>query len=347
METVFIYILFAVGLFLIVKGGDWFVDGASWLAEVTGIPRFIVGATVVSLATTLPEIFISAVAAVEGQQILMSGVEGYLAASQEKVGVAIGNGVGSIICNTGLIMAIGIMFIPTKVDRRRFSRKAFLLGVSLVALIILTRFGNFTTQGAIILLVIFAAYIVESVKSSKSDFLDDEHVFDTEDSLPRDKKSFIRNILLISAGAVSMFLGSRLLVDNGGTIARSLGVSETTIAVTVFAIGTSLPELTTAIVSVIKKQPAMSVGNIVGANAINSVLILPICSFIYGGTLPVSQQNIYLDFPVMILLSIIALVPTVLAKRFHRWQGVLLLVIYIAYIVIVTARLDWYLALFQ
>ena len=91
----------------------------------------------------------------------------------------------------------------------------------------------------------------------------------------------------------------------------------------------------------------MSVGNVIGANVINIALILPICSFIYGGVLPVSAQNIYLDFPVAILVSVVALVPTIMAKKFRRWQGIVMLAIYIAYLVIVSTKLDWYLAFFN
>ncbi len=345
METVIMYALFALGLALIVKGGDWFVDGASWLAEVTGIPKFVVGATVVSLATSLPEIIVSVIAAVEGHQILLEGVGDYVSQSQEKVAMAIGNGVGSIICNTGLIMAIGIMFIPTEVDRRRFSPKAILLGVSVVALLVLTRFGSLSNRGAIFLLIIFVIFVIENIKSSKAASLDED--IDFEEPLPRDKKTVIRNVLYIILGALGVTVGSNLLVNNGGEIARSWGVSESIIAVTIVALGTSLPELITAVAAVVKKQTAMSVGNIIGANTIVTVLILPICSFIYGGTLPVSEQNIYLDFPVVILMSVAALLPTMITKKFARWQGAFLLVIYIAYIVIVTARLDWYIALFE
>ena len=104
-------LLFIVGLLCLIKGGDWFVDGAVWVAEVTGIPKFIIGATIVSLATTLPEIMVSTMAAVEGHQILVSGVGNYLAVSQGKVGMAIGNGIGSVICNTALIMSISIIFV--------------------------------------------------------------------------------------------------------------------------------------------------------------------------------------------------------------------------------------------
>lgn len=345
METVIMYALFAVGIVLIVKGGDWFVDGAAWIAEVTGIPKFIVGATIVSFATSLPEIFVSTIAAIEGHEILLAGVGDFVAASQEKVGMAIGNGVGSVICNTAMIMGIGIMFMPTEIDRKKFARKSILLGVSLVALLVLTRYGSLSTKAAIFLLAIFVVYIVENFKSSKSDSLDDE---DYDYDVPEvEKKTVVKNVLLTVVGAACIVGGSQLLVDYGGDIAKSWGVSESIVGVTMLAIGTSLPELVTAISAIVKKQPTMSVGNVIGASIIDTALILPLCSFIYGGTLPVSAQNIYLDFPVCILVSLIALVPTVIAKKFYRWQGVVMLLIYLVYLVIVGTGLEWYLSLFN
>lgn len=119
MQTFLVCLLFILGVILIVKGGDWFVDGAVWVAEVTKIPKFIIGATIVSLATTLPEIIVSTMAAIEGHQILISGVGDFIAASQGKVGMAIGNGIGSVICNTAMILAISIVFIPVGVNRQR------------------------------------------------------------------------------------------------------------------------------------------------------------------------------------------------------------------------------------
>ncbi len=161
-----------------------------------------------------------------------------------------------------------------------------------------------------------------------------------------DRSTVITNILKVLIGAAGIVIGSELLVDNGSKIAASFGVSEAVIGVTIVAIGTSLPELVTAITAVVKKQTSMSVGNVIGANVIDTTLILAVCSFIYGGKLPVSAQNIYLDFPVAILVSLIAAVPTVIAKKFSRWQGVLMLVIYLAYILTVTSELDRYLKLF-
>lgn len=341
METVLMYLLFAIGIVLIVKGGDWFVDGAVWVAEVTKIPKFIIGATVISLATTLPEIIVSTIAAVEGHQILTGGVGNYLAASQDKVGMAIGNGIGSVICNTAMILAISIIFMPLAVKTKEFAPKALLLVAAVVALFLLSRGGSFSIFGAVVLLLIFALYIFENIRSAKSGKAEQ-----AAKQPATDKKSVLLNLLRVVAGAAGIVIGSQLLVDNGSKIAASWGVSQAIIGVTIVAIGTSLPELVTAITAIVKKQTAMSVGNVIGANVIDTTLILAVCSFIYGGQLPVSAQNIYLDFPVAILVSLLATVPTIIQKKFCRWQGVLMLCIYVAYLIIVTTGLNSYLSLF-
>ncbi len=191
------------------------------------------------------------------------------------------------------------------------------------------------------MLLIFALYIFENIRSAKSD-----PAKNTEERPSTDRKTVVLNILRVVVGAACIVIGSQLLVNNGSDIAASRGVSEAIIGVTIVAIGTSLPELATAITAVVKKQTSMSVGNVIGANVIDTALILAVCSFIYGGKLPVSAQNIYLDFPVAILVSLIAAVPAIITKRFHRWQGVLMLVIYVAYLLIVTVGLDGYLAIF-
>lgn len=342
METFLMYLLFVVGVALIVKGGDWFVDGAVWIAEVTRIPKFIIGATIISVATTLPEIIVSTIAAVEGHGILVSGVGDYIAASQDKVGMAIGNGIGSVICNTAMILAISVIFMPIAVKRKDYAPKSLLLVAAVVALFLLSMNGSFSIVGAVVLLAIFILYIVENVRSAK------DNVSENEEERPAtDKKSIILNILRVVVGAAGIVAGSQLLVNSGSQIAASWGVSEAIIGVTIVAIGTSLPELATAITSIVKKQTSMSVGNVIGANVIDTTLILSVCSFIYGGKLPVSQQNIYLDFPVAILVSLIAAVPTIIQKKFSRWQGVLMLLIYIVYLIIVTVGLNAYLALFD
>ena len=341
METILVYLLFALGVVLIVKGGDWFVDGAVWVAEVTRIPKFIIGATIISVATTLPEIFVSTIAAIEGHGILASGVGDYIAASQDKVGMARGNGIGSVICNTAMILAISMIFMPIAVKRADYAPKSLLLIAAVTTLFLFARGGSLTTVGAMALLAIFALYIAENIRSAKTSSGDDDL-----GCPPTDRKSVVSNILRVVLGAAGIVAGSQLLVNSGSDIAARWGVSEAIIGVTIVAIGTSLPELVTAVSSVIKKQADLSVGNVIGANVIDTTLILAVCSFIYGGSLPVSAQNIYLDFPVAIAVSLIAAVPTIIKGRFSRWQGVLMLAVYIAYLVVVTTNLSWYLGLF-
>lgn len=343
MENIWTYLLFAVGILLIVKGGDWFVDGAVWVAEVTKIPKFIIGATVISLATTLPEIIVSTIAAIEGHVILTSGIGNYIAESEDKVGMAIGNGVGSVICNTALILAISIIFMPIAVDRKKFAPKGFLLLAAVCALFAFSFSGYLKFTGAIVLLLIFALYIVENIRSAKK-----EATAESDSKRPStDKRSVILNVLRVLIGAACIVGGSELLVDNGSMIASSWGVSEAIIGVTLVAIGTSLPELVTAITSLVKKQSSMSVGNVIGANVIDTTLILAVCSFVYGGRLPVSAQNIYLDFPIAVLVTLIAVIPTVICRKFNRWQGVIMLVLYIIYLIIVTLGFDKFFALFS
>lgn len=341
METFLMYFLFAVGIVLIVKGGDWFVDGAVWVAEITGIPKFIIGATIISVATTLPEIIVSTIAAVDGHAILMSGAADCIAASQDKVGMAIGNGIGSVVCNTAMILAISIIFMPIAINKKDFAPKSVLLIAAATALFLLSLGGSLTLAGAIVLLLIFALYIAENIRYAKSDTSDN-----AEERPSKDRKSVIKNIALVVLGAAGIVIGSQLLVNNGSKIASSWGVSETIIGVTIVAIGTSLPEFVTAITAIIKKQSSVSVGNVIGANVIDTTLILAVCSFVYGGRLPVSAQNIYLDFPMAIVVSLIALVPTIFKGRFSRWQGIVMLVMYIAYLIVVTTALPSYLALF-
>lgn len=344
METFLMYFLFVVGVVLIVKGGDWFVDGAVWVAEVTKIPKFIIGATIISVATTLPEIIVSTIAAVEGHSILASGVAGCIAASEDKVGMAIGNGIGSVICNTAMILAISVLFLPIAVKRKDYAPKSLLLLAAVVALFLFSLGGSLPLAGAFVLLLIFVLYIAENIRSAK---VNEPAGEEEAAELPAtDKKSVVLNILRVVVGAAGIVAGSQLLVNNGSKIASSWGVSEAMIGVTIVAIGTSLPELATAITAIVKKQTSMSVGNVIGANVIDTTLILATGSFIYGGKLPVSAQNIYLDFPVAILVSLIAAVPTIIRGKFSRWQGALMLLIYAAYLTCATVGLGWYLSLF-
>lgn len=330
MGSILIYVLFAVGIVLIVKGGDWFVDGAVWAAEITRIPKFIIGATIISVATTLPEIFVSTIAAVEGHGILVSQVGDYIAASQDKVGMAIGNGIGSVICNTAMILAISIIFMPIAVDKRSFAPKGILLIAAVCALFLLSRSGNFSIAGAAVLLLIFLLYITENIRSAKRDTGAEE----TGEAPASDRISIVLNILRIVGGAACIVVGSQLLVSNGSLIAASWGVSEAIIGVTIVAIGTSLPELVTTLTAIRKKESSLSVGNIIGANIMDLTLIMPLCSLIQGRAMLVERQGMLLDIPACLIVTSAALVPALISGRFKRWTGFLIGGLYIAYLAV-------------
>ena len=303
-------LLFVLGLILIVKGGDWFVDAASWIAEVSGIPKFLIGATIVSLATTTPEMIVS-----------------FLAASAGSTDTAIGNAVGSVTANTGLIMGISILAIPAVFKRRTFAPKMVLLIMSTGLLWLLSSTGALSVAEGVILFVLFGIFVAENIISAKRD--SGSEVSEKPSCGSRDK---VTNIIKFFGGAAGIVIGAQLLVNNGETLARALGVPESVIAATMIAIGTSLPELVTTVTAIVKKQSSLSIGNIVGANIIDISLILPICAIISGGSLPMSAQGLRLDMPFCFAECAIALVPSLISGRFRRWQGVLMLAVYGVYI---------------
>lgn len=311
MEMFLAVLLFVIGLVLIIKGGDFFVDAASWIAEVSGIPNFIIGATIVSLATTLPELLVSIMATAGGQ-----------------TGIAVGNAVGSVTANTSLILAISLVFAPCVVSRKQFGLKGFLMILSSVLLFVLSLSGHLKLLPSLLLFIVLGVFVYENIVSAKKE---GEKV---ERRRIENKKEIVVNILKFIFGAAGIVIGARLLVDNGTVIAEKLGVPDSIIGVTMIAIGTSLPELTTAIIALVKKKGNLSLGNIVGANIIDMTLILPICSAVSGGTLVVSNQALRLDMPVCILAGLVAIVPTFIFGKTKRYQGIALLVIYAAYIVL-------------
>lgn len=306
--------LFALGTFLIIKGGDWFVDAAGWLAAISGIPPVIIGATVVSLATTVPELLVSVLAAADG-----------------KVAMAAGNAVGSVNANIGLIMALSVIWSPAVFDRRRFGWKILLLFVACLLLGLFSLNGALGKREALILLGISLLFALENIYSAKKSA-----------SAKKSTKnhdfgggSAVGNLLKFAVGAAAVVVGARLLVVYGSHLALCLGVSEAVIGVTLVAIGTSLPELVTTVSALVKKQAELSIGNIIGANIIDLSLILPLCSLLADGTLPVCRQSIILDLPVSLLLVLLLVLPPLVCRRFRRSQGVLLLLLYLSYMILV------------
>lgn len=310
-----VLLLFAAGLLCIIKGGDLFVDAASWIAEASGIPKFIIGATVVSFATTMPEMLVSIFAALEGN-----------------ADIAVGNAVGSVTANVGLIMCVALICMECTMTRKQFGVKACLLLAAILALFGFTRDGQLSVLESVLILVIFVGFLVESLIAARQE---QGSELPAQEERPKiDKKSVLLNISKFLLGAAGIVLGAQLLIDNGSALARMLGVPDAVIAATMIAIGTSLPELVTTLTAIKKKQASLSVGNIIGANIMDLTLIMPLCAVIQGKPMTVERQGMLLDIPACLIICAAALIPALVQGKFKRWIGYLIGGLYIAYLII-------------
>ena len=297
-------LLFIVGLLCLIKGGDWFVDGATGIARRFHVPELLIGATVVSIGTTLPEVMVSTTSALTGHGE-----------------IAYGNAIGSVICNSALIAAIPIVAKPGKVDPKSlrtpvlffFVAAAFYAGVAYTT-------GSFTRLVGIILLAMFVAYIVCNVMAMKNATAPEE------EEEPEENASFAKELGLLAVGAV--------------LIAQALGVPESVIALTFVALGTSLPELVTAITSLAKGHGALSLGNVIGANVFNLVLVSGVSVTLAPFTIPQNSTiagmnaSLVMDIPVMFAVMLLLTVPALLKGKLSRPQGIALLCIYAAFCVV-------------
>lgn len=314
-------LLFILGLVCLIKGGDWFVDGAVSLAHRLNLPEVLIGATVVSIGTTLPEVMVSATSAATGHGAL-----------------AYGNAIGSIICNTALIAALTMAIRPAAVKRKDLvvPSIAFFIAAAIYCVISYVT-KTFTRMTGIILLILFVVYMIISVRQGLGKKGNDAvQVPQADDTKKEDEPEMPvwKMVLFLVLGAALIAVGARLLVDNGTKIAEGLGVPESVIALTFVALGTSLPELVTAITSLAKGHGALSVGNIVGANLFNLVLVSGISITIQPFDLPASKllfghnASLVLDLPLMVIVMLILVLPALLKEKLYRWQGIVLLVIY-------------------
>ena len=372
-------LFFAVGLIMLIKGGDWFVDGAAGIARRFHLPELLIGATVVSIGTTLPEVMVSAQGAIAG-----SGAMAY------------GNAIGSIICNTALIAALTIAIKPAKAERKALILPVIFFFASAALYVFAAYyFGEFARWLGIVLLSIFIIYIVSAIiqmkktSSNEIEELDESAVkIEEEDEEPKhvsyltlviesivvlggggimiyrggvfrwiavvmmavfavyavsalmrklsDKKplAMLNEIFFLLIGAGVIAGGANLLVDSGTEIAYELGVPQSVIALTFVALGTSLPELVTAVTSLVKGHGALSLGNIIGANLFNLVLVSGVATTISPFSVPAESQinglpaSFVLDIPVMLGVMLMLVVPTFIGKKLYRAQGILLLCVY-------------------
>ena len=306
-------ILFLIGFVLITKGADIFINCTVDIGKKTKISEIILGATIVSFATTLPELTVSLFASLDGHTTM-----------------SLGNAVGSIICNTGLVLGLVAFISPFSVDKKMFFSKSVLLLICVILLLLLGIDKSITKIDSILLLTMLAIYMYSNYKSvvekgSKSRINNTSKVKGNNNL-----GEWVKIVLLFALGLIMMVLGSRLLVDNGVIIAEWIGVPQGVISLTVIALGTSLPELVSSLTAIKKNHHAISVGNILGANILNIVSVIGISSI--PNDIPILSQNMSIDFPFMIVLLLILILPTIKKNKLYRFQGLIMLIVYLIYI---------------
>ncbi len=316
--------LFALGFVLIIKGADLFTDSAVNLAEITHIPKIIIGATIVSACTTLPEFSVSVTASV-----------------LDKPQTAIGNAVGSCICNIGLILGSCLVFTGALTNRRIIVRQGlFMLAVG-VLLTLVTLTGYLQRWAGFLFLGVLAAYltlnIVMSMRMrrewSACTAEEKERAPVAAEGARRSPDMPIQKVFaFFIVGGLSVVVGSVVLVQNASVVARAMGVPELVIGLTLVAIGTSLPEYVTAITSTIKGHTELSVGNIIGADFLDIVWVLGASALVRP--LPIEHQTRVLDNPFMLINMVLLLVFGFTRGRIERWEAGVMVIVYAIYLLL-------------
>lgn len=306
-------LLLLLGLALIVFGADWLVDGASAVARRAGISEFVIGLTIVGFGTSCPELVVSLTGAFQGN-----------------ADISIGNVVGSNTFNTLLILGLTAVLSPVAMTRMNARRD---IPITLLVTILFAATGFFAGQigrtAGIVFLLVFAAYMYYCFKFDKGD--------ERDASEGGKSKNVLAAVVLIIAGLAGLIIGGQTFVDNATSIAKVLGVSDKVIALTLLAGGTSFPELATCIVAAAKHKGQLALGNILGSNVFNILLILGLSSIVT----PLSTVSMTaFDYGVLIVgVGLLALwAYTGKKNRIDRWEGAVMLLVYAAYLCVLFVK---------
>jgi cation:H+ antiporter len=301
------------GLALLVAGADWFVKGAAGLADAFGVAPIVVGLTVVAYGTSMPELVVSAVAALDGRSA-----------------IALGNVVGSNIANIGLILGVTALVSPPAVEGSIIRREVPALITAALAVPLVLLDGVISRLDGIVLLCGAAAFTWITVRFASSAGVTDPVLQGTIEEVrgqtPRGSR--LRLSIFAAVGLAMLLSGGKLFVDAAAGIAATLGVSERVIGLTVVAVGTSLPELAASVTAALRGHSAMAVGNVIGSNIFNVVFVLGAASVVYP--IEGALQSMQRDLLVMLAFTAVAALLLRGARRINRVEGALLLAAYVA-----------------
>ena len=310
-------ILIVVGFFLLIKGADFLVEGSSNVAKKFHIPEIIIGLTIVSIGTSMPELFVSITSALDGYSDM-----------------AIGNVIGSNVANLLLILGVSTVIHSVKFKREtRLIEIPLCLVFTIIFMIVCNINQDVTRIEAIILIILFVLFILYTIimafKGEKFDSKDEEAIVEEKEEK---EKSTLKNVIYIIIGIVALKFGGDLTVNNAVNVAKTVGLSEKIISLTILAIGTSLPELVTSVSAAIKGKSDIAIGNILGSNIFNLLLIIGVSALIKPITYNISYN---MDMSILIIATVVlALFPSIPPKnKMTRFNGIIYLGLYIGYMV--------------
>ncbi len=319
------YLLLILGLVIIVKSADVLIDSSSKIAKRYGVSSFIIGITVVAFGTSAPELAVGIISGVTHTNQL-----------------TLGNIIGSSLSNTALIVGISAIIMPLQVKDTVVRREIpMLLGIQLVLAVMLFINGQLSRIDGTVLILGFIGFMLYVIKDSKSSVkiqVDAQGDIDTDADGNRvppkaagrvNEESLLKLMCFSVLSLAGLFIGGKLAVESSTNIAQSLGLSETLIGLTVVAIATTMPELITSIMAATKKEPDIVLGNCIGSNIFNILLVLGLSSVI--SPIP-TDWALWLDIIVMVILTIIVFAISWARKRIRRKTGILLLFMYISYL---------------
>ncbi len=315
MELLLCIFLLISGLIIIIVSGNWMVANAVKISYITGIPQALIGATIVSLATTLPELNVTIFSSLDNLSDL-----------------AVGNAIGSIIFNLTFIIGIVLLFTNNNISKSSLGINFYIMLFVIILIFVFSILDMINKFVGMILLTIFLLFFIHNIIDANRKGIEIETCKTLE------KKKTGKLWLVILFFCISSFLvsvGAKLLVQNGERLARILNISEHIIGVTIIAMGTSLPEVVTAISSIKQKSTSIAIGNTIGANILSSTLLVGISAILEPNKLVLNANITYVALPLIILSSLILFLPIKMNKKAYKLQGVLLLIIFIIYYITV------------
>ncbi len=307
-------VFLVIGFIAIVMGGDMLIKASIKISKETGIPEIIMGATVVSIVTTLPELMVTLYSCVG-----------------DMPGIAIGNAIGSMVFNLSLIVGLCMLFVPQFLDSKLLTRNISILFISTTLFFFFVIDGDFISWQGIVLSSLFVVHFILSIFAAKKKVAVQRIKIAEKKTVAISKREMLKLVGLFIFAAATVSVGADLLVSSAESIAKSFNISDHIIGVTVIAIGTSLPDLSTAISSIRMKRTALAIGNTIGANIINSTLLVGISSLFQDGPIDINKNIIFFALPLLILSMLVIYIPVAIKKKTSRWQGVVLIIITIIY----------------